>query len=152
MENKSIEKLFNVWVLIVLFIYDLWGMFPLIDNVLSIENNFDHTVSNAYAYILFTCINILFLIFYSCIHKRSYLLSIYSLIVIASVLAKDCFLTGLDWPIIYYMINAPFAGLTLLLKTPKQFSIVLCIICFLLVWMNVSRRPLLRLFYRIIQK
>ena len=135
-----------------LFIYDFWGMFPLIDNVLSIENNFDHTVSNAYAYILFTCINILFLIFYSCIHKRSYLLSIYSLIVIASVLAKDCFLTGLDWPIIYYMINAPFAGLTLLLKTPKQFSIVLCIICFLLVWMNVSRRPLLRLFYRIIQK
>ena len=96
--------------------------------------------------ILFTCINILFLIFYSCIHKRSYLLSIYSLIVIASVLAKNCFMVSFNWPIICYMINALFAGLTLLLKTPKQFSIALCIICVLLVWMNVSRRPLLRLF------
>ena len=136
MENKSIEKLFNVWVWVVLFIYDFWGMFPLIDNVLSIENNFDHTVSSAYAYILFSFINILFLICYSCIHKRSYLLPIYCLIVIVSVLAKDRFLTGLDWPIIYYMINAPFAGLTLILQIPKQFSVVLCIICILLVWIS----------------
>ena len=35
------EKVFNVWVLIVLFIYDLWIMFPLIGNVLSVENIFD---------------------------------------------------------------------------------------------------------------
>ena len=132
------KKVFNVWVLIVIFIYDFWFMFPLIDNVLSVENSFDHTVSSAYAYILFTCINIIFLICYSCIHKRSYLLFIYSLVVIVSVLAKDRFLTGLDWPIIYYMINSPFAGLTLLLKTPKQFSIALCIICVLLIYINTG--------------
>ena len=145
--RSMFKKVFNVWVWVILFIYDFWGMFPLIDNVLSVENNFDHTVPNAYAYILFSFINILFLIFYSCIHKRSYLLSIYSLIVIVSSLAKDFLMTGFNWPItsiiyfmaiIYYMINAPFAGLTLLLQTPKQFSIALCIICVLLIYINAG--------------
>ena len=145
--KSMFKKAFNVWVLIVLFIYDLWIMFPLIGNVLSVENNFDHTAPNAYAYILFSFINILFLICYSSIHKRSHLLFIYSLAVIVSVLAKDFLMAGLNWPItsiiyfmviIYYMINAPFAGLTLLLQTPKQFSIALCIICILLIYINAG--------------
>ena len=145
--KSMFKKVFNVWVLIVLFIYDLWIMFPLIGNVLSVENNFDHTVPNAYPYILFSFINILFLICYSCIRKRSQLLFIYSLAVIVSVLAKDFLMAGLNWPItsiiyfmviIYYMINAPFAGLALLLQTPKQFSIALCIICVLLIYINAG--------------
>ena len=145
--KSMFKKVFNVWVLIVLFIYDLWIMFPLIGNVLSVENNFDHTVPNAYAYILFGFINILFLICYSCIRKRSQLLFIYSLIIMVSALAKDFLMTGFNWPItsiiyfmaiIYYMISAPFAGLTLLLQTPKQFSIALYIICVLLIYINTG--------------
>ena len=146
--KSMFKKVFNVWILTVIFIYDFWFMFPLIGNVLSVENNFDHTVPNAYPYILFSCINILFLICYSCIRKRSQLLFIYSLVVIVSVLAKDFLMAGLNRPItsiiyfmaiIHYMINAPFAGLTLLLQTPKQFSIALCIICVLLIYINAGK-------------
>ena len=129
------KKVFNVWVLIVLFIYDLWIMFPLIVNVLSIENNFDHTVPNAYPYILFSFINILFLICYSCIRKRSQLLFIYSLVVIVSALAKDFLMTGFNWPItsiIYFM------AIIYYMQTPKQFSIALCIICVLLIYINAG--------------
>ena len=73
---------------------------------------------------------------------------IYSLAVIVSVLAKDFLMAGLNRPItsiiyfmaiIHYMINAPFAGLTLLLQTPKQFSIALCIICVLLIYINAGK-------------
>lgn len=113
-------------------------MFPLINNLWT-SDSFDHDVSNAATYVVLTFMNILFLVCHFYIQKKSYLTLIYSMIVITSLFAKDYFMSGFNRSVIYYLINAPFAGLTLILKTSKQFSIALAALCVLFILININR-------------
>ncbi len=131
-------KLISVWTWLIIHIYECWFMLPLISNLWTSEK-FDNNVSNGVMYVALTFMNILFLVCHFCIHKKSYLTLIYSLIVITSLIAKKYYMAGFNKPILYYLINAPFAGLTLILKTPKQFSIVLSVLCVFFILMNINQ-------------
>ncbi len=129
------KKIITIWTWLVIHIFDCWLMLPLMDDVLGIRNH-DLALLPSAVYLFLSMISTLFLLWYSRIHQKSYFISIYSSIVIISLTVRNTFLSSMNGSIAYYMIIAPFAGLTTMAKIQKRFLTVVYIICIFLLLLN----------------